>query len=65
MQRLMTDWNVSVSKECLHLLESMLRVDPRTRLTMEEVMNHPWFAGPEAPPPSQQDQSERSFFASH
>ncbi|CAJ1954504.1 unnamed protein product [Cylindrotheca closterium] len=48
--RLMSDWGVTVSKECLHLLENMLQVDPRTRLTMEEVMNHPWFNGPASPP---------------
>lgn len=48
--RLMSDWGVSVSKECLHLLENLLQVDPRTRLTMEEVMSHPWFDGPASPP---------------
>jgi len=48
--RLLSDWGVNVSQECLHLLKNMLQVDPRTRLTMEEVMNHPWFDGPAVPP---------------
>jgi serine/threonine protein kinase len=52
--RLMTDWNIKVSRECKHLLENMLKIDPRARLTMDEVLSHPWFKGPEEPPPSHQ-----------
>lgn len=53
MKRLISDWGVEVSKECLHIMENMLQVDPRVRLTMDEILRHPWMALPDAPPPSQ------------
>lgn len=53
LKRLVADWGVSLSEECLHLMEHMLQVDPRVRFTLEEVLSHPWMALPDGPPPSQ------------
>ena len=47
--QLLADWNVKLSPEGEHLLQNMLQVKPRLRLTVDEVMNHPWFSLPEEP----------------
>jgi serine/threonine protein kinase len=31
-----------ISRECRDLISSMMKVDPRDRLTIEQVLNHPW-----------------------
>lgn len=51
LQRLISDWGVNISSECLHLLQHMIQVDPRLRFTLEEVLQHPWFNLPDMPPP--------------
>ena len=43
LERLVADWNIHISNECLHLMQNMLRIDPMERLTLEECVNHPWF----------------------
>lgn len=43
IERLLSDWDVSLSPEGVSLLKGMLQVDPRARLTLSEVLNHPWF----------------------
>ena len=40
LRRLLSDWDVELSEEGITLLEGMLQVDPRLRLTVEEVRNH-------------------------
>ena len=50
LSRLLKDWGVELSKECLHLLKNMLQVDPRLRLTLDEVLRHPWFGHPDVIP---------------
>jgi serine/threonine protein kinase len=47
---LMNDWGVHPSDEALDLLRNMLQIDPRLRLTIDEVENHAWFAQPDVPP---------------
>lgn len=44
LKRLLTDWGIDLSKDCVDLLSKMLTVDPRLRITMEELLDHPWFA---------------------
>jgi serine/threonine protein kinase len=61
LRRLVSDWGVELSPECLHLLEYMMQVDPRLRFTLEEVLHHPWFALPDGPPPSQQGQQQQQL----
>jgi hypothetical protein len=47
LSQLLKDWQVSLSMEGLHLLQNMLQVDPRLRLTIDEVVHHPWFTYPD------------------
>lgn len=36
------EWDVNLSSEAGHLLQSMLVLDPRNRMTLAQVRNHPW-----------------------
>lgn len=47
---LMNDWGVHPSDEALDLLRNMLQIDPRLRLTIDEVEKHAWFAQPDVLP---------------
>lgn len=49
LSQLLGDWNIRLSNEGLQLLEGMLKIDPRDRLTLDEVVNHPWFDFPDDP----------------
>jgi serine/threonine protein kinase len=40
-------WEINVSDEAGDLLQSMLRLDPRQRLTLAQVMTHPWVTNPD------------------
>ena len=42
---LLESMNLQVSKEAVHLLQQMLWRDPRKRLTLSEVLMHPWVVG--------------------
>jgi hypothetical protein len=53
LPRLLKDWGIELTAECVHLIKNMLQVDPRLRLTLEEVINHPWFRHPDQPPNAQ------------
>jgi len=35
-----------VSEDCRHLLKRMLTPDPNKRVTIPEIMQHPWYAFP-------------------
>jgi len=35
-------WDIRVSEGAAHLLQGMLRADPARRLSLEEVLAHPW-----------------------
>jgi Protein kinase domain len=50
LPRLLGDWGVRLSPAGIHLLQNMLQVDPRLRLTIDEVMNHPWLQEPDETP---------------
>mmetsp|Transcript_20140 Transcript_20140/g.30507 ORF Transcript_20140/g.30507 Transcript_20140/m.30507 type:complete len:155 (-) Transcript_20140:763-1227(-) len=46
------NWDLRPSDEAGNLLQSMLRLRPRDRLTLAQVMTHPWIAnGPVQAPP--------------
>lgn len=53
--RQLEDWNINLSQDAGDLLQSMLLLDPRDRLTLAEVMSHPWVINREThpPPPSE------------
>ena len=63
LRRLVADWGNSLSEECIHLMENILQIDPRLRLTLDEVCNHPWLQLPDAPPPSAAPTNSRYGFA--
>ena len=50
LNQLLSDWQIQLSPEGLHLLQNMLQINPRLRLTIEEVMAHPWFSFPDERP---------------
>ena len=37
--------DVELSRECVHLLRNMLRVNSRLRYSIDEVLKHPWMKG--------------------
>jgi serine/threonine protein kinase len=43
IERLLKDWDVNISLEAVDLLKGMLKLDPRDRFTLHEVMTHAWF----------------------
>jgi len=49
------EWDINLSDEAGDLLQSMLKENPRDRLTLGEVMNHPWVTNPDARPPPPAD----------
>jgi len=55
LPQLLKSWGISLSVEAVDLMEGMLCVDPKKRLTLRQVMNHPWFAladrSSDVPPP--------------
>jgi serine/threonine protein kinase len=42
---LMRDLDIPLSCEACHLMQNMLLRDPRERLSLAQVMNHPWVVG--------------------
>jgi hypothetical protein len=49
LSELMDLWRVDfLSPEARDLLVGLLQVDPRARLTLEEIREHPWVGGPVA-----------------
>ena len=46
MDQLQT-WEIELSNEAGDLLQCMLQLDPNDRLSLEQVMNHPWVTNPE------------------
>jgi serine/threonine protein kinase len=49
LPQLLSDWGIGLSHEGLSLLRGMLTVNPRDRLTLDEVVKHPWFSYPDDP----------------
>ena len=46
------EWDIRLSPEAGDLLQNMLRVDPRERLTLAEIMEHPWVTNSDVGIPS-------------
>eukprot|EP00531_Pseudo-nitzschia_arenysensis_P010067 CAMPEP_0116146008 /NCGR_PEP_ID=MMETSP0329-20121206/16927_1 /TAXON_ID=697910 /ORGANISM="Pseudo-nitzschia arenysensis, Strain B593" /LENGTH=419 /DNA_ID=CAMNT_0003641711 /DNA_START=155 /DNA_END=1414 /DNA_ORIENTATION=+ len=49
--RQLKDWGMALSDDAGDLLQSMLQLDPKDRLTLADVMSHPWVINGEARPP--------------
>jgi serine/threonine protein kinase len=49
--QMLTEWNLGLSGDALDLLQRMLFLDPKDRLSLDQVRAHPWMANrPIAPP---------------
>mmetsp|Transcript_245 Transcript_245/g.335 ORF Transcript_245/g.335 Transcript_245/m.335 type:complete len:388 (-) Transcript_245:231-1394(-) len=42
LMRMLTQWNRVISEDAVDLLQGIIKRDPRDRLTIMEVMDHPW-----------------------
>ena len=51
----LVNWDIILSGEAGDLLQSMFRLDPRDRLTLAQVMCHPWVVHGEIEVPTQTD----------
>lgn len=45
------EWGVEISRDAGDLLQRMLQLDPRHRLTLADVMEHRWVTNPNVQPP--------------
>ena len=45
------NWDIFLSDEAGDLMQSMLRLDPRERLNLAEVLSHPWVTNENVEPP--------------
>lgn len=49
------EWGILLSREAGDLLQNMLQLNPKDRLTLAEVMSHPWVANGEVHGPLPQE----------
>ena len=45
-------WNLDLSPDLIDLLQRMMWLDPKKRLSLDQVRAHPWMQGPMTPPQS-------------
>jgi len=51
--QMLTEWNLGLSSDLMDLLQRMLFLDPKDRLSLDQVRAHPWMVnGPMTAPPS-------------
>jgi serine/threonine protein kinase len=49
--QMLTEWDIGLSPDAMDLLQRMLFLDPKDRLSLEQVRAHPWMVnGPSQPP---------------
>jgi serine/threonine protein kinase len=49
--QMLTEWDIGVTPDAMDLLQRMLFLDPKDRLSLDQVRAHPWMVnGPRAPP---------------
>lgn len=48
--QMLTEWNLGLSQDAMDLLQRMLFVDPKDRLSLDQVRSHPWMQGTQTPP---------------
>ena len=49
------NWDINLSDEAGDLLQSMLQLDPRQRLTLAQVLEHPWVTNPDVQLPEPEE----------
>jgi len=42
LRDLLAQWEIEISPQALDLIQKILRPEPKERLTIEEIMQHPW-----------------------
>jgi serine/threonine protein kinase len=42
LRTMLLQWNIHISEQAMDLLQNMLREDPGARLTIEQILAHPW-----------------------
>lgn len=52
LMKQLKSWGINLSEDAGDLMQSMLLLDPRDRLTLAEVMSHPWIVNGVAQGPS-------------
>jgi len=53
--QMLTEWELGLTPDAMDLLQRMLWLDPRDRLSLEQVLAHPWMVnGPRTPPAVQE-----------
>lgn len=50
------EWGVRLSDDIGNLLQNMLQLDPRNRLTLEQIARHPWVMFGDVHPPAERAQ---------
>lgn len=50
--QMLTEWEIGLSSDAMDLLQRMLFIDPKDRLSLDQVKAHPWMVnGPRRAPP--------------
>jgi len=49
--QMLTEWKLDLSPDAMDLLQRMLWFDPRDRLSLKQVQNHPWMLNQDVSPP--------------
>jgi len=62
--QMLTEWETGISSDAMDLLQRMLFLDPKDRLSLDQVRAHPWMvSGPLQPPfPQEQQQQQQGGF---
>jgi serine/threonine protein kinase len=50
--QMLTEWNLGLSADVMDLLQRMLFLDPKDRLSLDQVRNHPWMVNGQRVPPT-------------
>lgn len=50
--QMLTEWDLGLSQDAMDLLQRMLFLDPKDRLSLDQVRAHPWMQGRMQQPPS-------------
>jgi len=50
--QMLTEWNLGLSGDALDLLQRMLFLDPKDRLSLDQVRAHPWMVNGRMAPPT-------------
>ena len=48
--QMLTEWDLGLSQDAMDLLQRMMFLDPKDRLSLDQVRCHPWMQGTRKPP---------------